>query len=83
VLLPLSDILATFTVPMQIVNNGWSFVYIVPLVFVLSMVYKTTKIAEFSWGLLLRETVVLMASIMVFMAIVAGTIYTFCALVLR
>lgn len=79
----LAGILANFTTPVQVANNAWSFVYIVPLVVVLSIVYKTTKITAFSWKLLLKESVVLTASILVFMVIVAFSIYCFCALVLR
>jgi hypothetical protein len=79
----LSHILANFTTPIQVTNNAWSFVYIIPLAAVLSVVYKTTKIPQFSWRALLWESAVLTASILVFMAIVAFSIYCFCALVLR
>lgn len=79
----LSHILASFTTPIQVTNNAWSFIYIVPLALVLSVVYKTTKIPAFSWRMLLKESVVLTASILVFMVIVAFAIYCFCSLVLR
>jgi|GEM_PF-5621366 len=79
----LSQVLAGFTVPMDIANDAWSFLYLVPLALMLSLVYKTTKIPVFSLRLLLRETLVLAASILVFMAIVAAALYFFCALVLQ
>jgi hypothetical protein len=81
--LMLSHILASFTTPMHIPNNTWSFLYILPLAFVLAVVYKTTKITVFSWWALLRESIILTASIVVFMAAVAIGIYIFCTLILR
>jgi hypothetical protein len=76
-------ILASFTMPLQVANDAWSFLYILPLTFVLAVVYKTTKITVFSWWGLLRESVILTASIVVFMAAVAASLYTFCTLILR
>jgi hypothetical protein len=81
--LMLSHILASFTTPMQVANNAWSFLYILPLAFVLAVVYKATKITVFSWWALLRESVILTATIIVFMVAVAASLYTFCALILR
>jgi hypothetical protein len=79
----LSHILAGFTVPMQVPNDWRSFLFIIPLALVLSLVYKTTKMTEFSWLALLKESAILTASILVFMAVVAASIYAFCAVVLR
>lgn len=76
-------VLANFTTPLQVANNAWSFLYIVPLALVLSVVYKATKIQPFGWWALAKESVVLAASILVFMVLVAFAIYCFCALVLR
>ena len=75
--------LASFKVPMYVANDAWSFLYFLPLAFVLALVYKTTKIPEFSWLLLLRESLVLTVSIVAFMIVVAVSLYAFCALVLR
>ncbi len=80
---PLVSLLANFRVPEHVANNAWSFVYIVPLTIVLSVVYKTTKLPVFTWKGLLKESAVLTASILVFMAAVAFSIYCFCAVVLR
>ncbi len=79
----LGHIAAAFTVPMEIPNDAWSFLYIVPLVIVLSVVYKTTKIRAFTWYALARESAILIVSILVFMAIVAGSLYAICAIILR
>ena len=79
----LSHVLAGFTVPMDIANDAWSFLCLVPLALILSLVYKTTKIPTFSLRILLRETLVLAASILIFMVIVAAALHFFCALVLR
>jgi hypothetical protein len=79
----LGNILAAFRVPMEISNDAWSFFYIVPLAIVLSVVYKATKITVFSWYALARESVILIASVLVFMAVVAASLYAFCAVVLR
>jgi hypothetical protein len=78
-----AHILGTFTSPMEIANDWQSFLYIIPLSIVLSVVYKTTKIEPFSWLLLARESAVLTASILVFMVIVAVSIQAVCALLLR
>jgi hypothetical protein len=80
---PLASLLANFRVPEHIPNNAWSFAYIVPLAAILSVVYKTTKLPTFTWRGLLKESAVLTASILVFMAAVAFSIYCFCAVVLR
>jgi hypothetical protein len=81
--LMLTHILAGFTTPQHIPNNTWSFLYILPLAFVLAVVYKATKITVFSWWMLLRESFILATSIVVFMAAIAASLYTFCTLVLR
>lgn len=75
--------MAAFTMPVHVPNDAWSFLYIIPLVVVISVVYKTTKLADLSWRVLARESIVLSASILVFMFVVAACLYTFCALVLR
>jgi hypothetical protein len=79
----LLNLLANFTTPVHVPNNALSFLYIVPLVIVLAVVYKTTKLGQFSWWMLAKESAVLTASILVFMVIIAFALYTFCALVLR
>jgi hypothetical protein len=79
----LTHIAASFTTPIEVPNNALSFLYIIPLTAVLSVVYKTTKISTFSWLLLLKESVVLTASILVFMVGVAFSIYCICLVLLR
>jgi len=78
-----SGILGSFTVPIEIPNDARSFLYMLPLAIVLSVVYKTTKITTFSWYALARESAILAASILVFMSVVAAGLYTFCTIILR
>ena len=78
-----SSMLGAFMVPMEVSNDAWSFLYIVPLAIVLSVVYKTTKITTFTWLGLAKQSAILAAWIVVFMIMVAAGIYAVSAIILR
>ncbi|OHB53170.1 MAG: hypothetical protein A2Y07_10515 [Planctomycetes bacterium GWF2_50_10] len=69
------DILASFTAPITVSNGPAMFGWVLPLVIVIAFVYKATKIPEpFSWYKLIRESVILILTIVVVMALIAATL---------
>jgi hypothetical protein len=65
------NMLASFTIPMQI-SNGWPmFLWIVPLVLAISLTYKATKLPDMRAGRFLRESIVLTGTIIAFMIFIA------------
>ncbi len=70
-----SCILATFTTPENIGINPQSMLWLLPLVVVIAIVYKTTKIPHIKAGHFFKETVVLFGSIVVVMIIAALALY--------
>ena len=71
----MNTILASFTLPMTISNSGLMFVWLVPLVVIIAMVYKATKMREITAVGLAREVAVLSGTILIFMALIAVGLY--------
>lgn len=71
----LPTLLASFTLPMTISNSGLMFVWLVPLVVIIAIVYKATKMREITALGLAREVVVLSGTILIFMALIAAGLY--------
>jgi len=74
-------IMATFTTPENIGVTPNSMLWLLPLVAAISVVYKTTKLPKIRFAHLLKESVVLFGSIVVFMAITALVLVAFAWLV--
>jgi len=74
-------LLATFTTPENIGVTPKSILWLLPLVAAISIVYKTTKLPKIRFVHLLKESIVLFGSIVVFMAITALVLVAFAWLV--
>jgi hypothetical protein len=66
-----ADIMAQFRVPDDIGTNPQSLLLLLPLLAAIAVVYKATKVPKVTVGSFIKETVVLFASIFVFMVITA------------
>lgn len=64
-------ILAGFTQPYEIGTNPSFFLWLIPLVLGISVVYKTIKLEVLKWGKLIKEVGLLSASIIFFIVIIA------------
>jgi hypothetical protein len=72
-MVPVIQILASFTTPMRINTDPVSMLWLIPLVASIAIVYKATKVHRIKPIPFARESVVLFGSIMVFV-IVAGLV---------
>lgn len=71
-MMPLTSIpLASFTVPMKIDTDPASMLWLFPLVIAIAVVYKATKVSKIRALSFIRETAVLIGSILVFIGIAA------------
>lgn len=61
---------ASFLTPCDIGTNPLFFLWLVPLVLAIAVVYKTTKLETIKAGNFLKEVIVLSGSIVVFVIIV-------------
>lgn len=68
-------ILAGFMSPVYIGTTAKALLLALPLIAVISVVYKATKLEEIKFVLFLRETILLFGSILVFMIITAVVIF--------
>jgi hypothetical protein len=66
-----ADIMAQFRVPEEIGTNPRSLLLLLPLLAAIAVVYKATKVPKISFGNFIKESVLLFASILVFMLITA------------
>lgn len=66
-----ADIIAQFWVPEDIGTNPRSLLLVLPLLAAIAVVYKATKVPKVTVGNFLKETILLFASILVFMVITA------------
>ena len=74
-------ILANFTTPERISVTGLSMFWLLPLALSIAVVYKATKVREVRAVSFIKESVVLFASIVVFMLVTAVTLLGFAWLV--
>ena len=63
--------LATFTAPENIHTDPRYLLWLLPLIAAIAIVYKATKLPTIKVGSFLKETVLLFASIIVFLVITA------------
>jgi len=73
VLVPM--ILASFTIPMRIETNPGSMLWLLPLVAVIAVVYKATKVSAIRPRAFAKESALLFGSILVFIAVAAAILY--------
>jgi hypothetical protein len=66
-----AEIMAQFRVPEEIGTNPRSLLLLLPLLAGIAVVYKATKVPKVSFGNFIKESVLLFASILVFMIITA------------
>jgi hypothetical protein len=66
-----ADIIAKFKVPEDIGTNPRSLLLLLPLLAAIAIVYKATKVPKVTLGNFIKETVLLFASIFIFMVITA------------
>lgn len=64
-------LLASFTHPIEIGTTPASVLWMFPLLASISIVYKATKIRVLFWDRFLRETVVLIITVSLFMVVTA------------
>lgn len=64
-------LLASFTHPIEIGTTPASVLWMFPLLASISIVYKATKIRVLFWNRFLRETVVLIITVSLFMIVTA------------
>jgi hypothetical protein len=66
-----SFLIATFTSPERISTNPQFFLWLLPLVAAIAVVYKATKVSKIKIDSFLKEAAVLFGSIIIFMVITA------------
>ena len=74
-------ILANFTMPERVGVTGLSMLWLLPLALSIAVVYKATKVREVRAVNFIKESVVLFASVVVFMLITAVVLLGFAWLV--
>ena len=71
----LATVLASFTVPHAIGGDASSLLWLLPLLAVVAIVYKTLKLPVITTQKFIREVVVLFGAILIFMALIAVALY--------
>jgi uncharacterized membrane protein len=66
-----SFLIATFTSPERISTNPQFFLWLLPLVAAIAVVYKATKVSKIKIDSFLKEAAVLFGSIVIFMVVTA------------
>ena len=69
------SIIATFTAPENIGTNPQSVLWLLPLVASIAVVYKATKLRKITAVSLIKESVLLFGSIIIFMALTALVLF--------
>jgi hypothetical protein len=69
--------IAGIMVPMEMTNNGWIFLWAVPLIIIIATVYKATKLDRVFNNRFVKDSAVLSLTIMGFMALIAVVLYFF------
>lgn len=67
--------IAGIMVPMEMTNNGWIFLWAVPLIIIIATVYKATKIDSVFNLWFVKESALLSLTIMGFMVLIAIVLY--------
>jgi hypothetical protein len=72
-----STFLASFTVPHEIGNGPASLLWLLPLLAAVAIVWKTLKLQTITAAGFIREVFILFGTILLFIALIAGALYTF------
>ncbi len=72
-----SQIIASFTQPVNIGVNPQSMLWLIPLFVSFSIVYKTTKLPNIKFTSFIKDVAILFGSIMIFIIITAAVLYSF------
>ncbi|MCD4830481.1 MAG: hypothetical protein K8R02_01585 [Anaerohalosphaeraceae bacterium] len=70
-----TSILASFVSPVDIGTTPQSLLLALPLIAVIAVVYKATKLEEFTFASFVKESAILFGSISVFMILAAVGLY--------
>ena len=73
--------MAGFTAPVEIPTDPWSFLWMLPLIAGIALVYKALKLPKISAMNLIKETFVLICTISVFLFGVAVVLYVVARLI--
>jgi hypothetical protein len=75
--------IATFTAPEQIGTNPQSMLWLLPLAAAIAVVYKATKLPTITAGNFIKEALLLLGSIVVFIIITAVALCTLAWLITK
>ena len=67
--------IAGIMVPMEMTNNGWIFLWAIPLIIIIAAVYKATKLDRVFNFRFAKESAVLSLTIMGFMVLIAIVLF--------
>lgn len=67
--------LASFAHPIEIGMTPWSLLWMIPLIAIISLIYKATKLRVIIWKKILRETLVLLLTTTGFMYFLAAVFW--------
>ncbi len=73
----LQVVLASFTAPIHIGTTPYSFLLALPLIAIIAIVYKATKMEKIELVPFIRESFLLFGSILIFMVLTAIGIFVF------
>ncbi|MCE5339631.1 MAG: hypothetical protein LLF92_00700 [Planctomycetaceae bacterium] len=73
----LQFVLASFTSPIHIGTTPYSFLLALPLIAIIAIVYKATKMEKIELVPFVRESFLLFGSILIFMVLTAVGIFVF------
>jgi len=73
----LQFVLASFTSPVHIGTTPYSFLLALPLIAIIAIVYKATKMEKIELVPFVRESFLLFGSILIFMVLTAVGIFVF------
>ena len=71
----LTTFLASFTLPYEIGGDSMSLLWLLPLLAVVAIVYKTLKLPVITANKFIREVIILFGTILLFMALIAVGLY--------
>ena len=74
--------LASFAAPYEIGNNAASLLWIAPLVAAVAIVWKVLKLPVVTMGKFVREVIILFGTILLFIAIIAVSLYIISRLII-
>ena len=77
------NILSSFSAPIEIGTNPYSFIWILPVCLIIAVAYKAIKMPKLTPAAYFKEIAILTATIIFFMFLAAIALYTLMLLVLE